>query len=258
MYLIKKMITSGMSLQDLLLKAKEMNIRVEDIVKKFNREKQKANINDDKLQEAINILEDQNRVEVKTRKIKRSFCEKGDFRKAILSNLYISDIIDENKYLFVFLCKRINRIDEIGINEYNEQFLNSVLQEVKQKIKSSGIEIDDINLLGKFFKREEYVKNNNSNNDEQEKNYNPNVAYKKRRQEEIERREIAEKAMNDTLNEMEANKLIFLEKLKLKKVVKEESVDYKKEESVDDMIESMLKNAKKYKEEHPEIDDNVK
>lgn len=158
MSLIKNMIINGMSLEDVLKKADDKNIPRKIFIEEYNKEIEKIDKEDYKLIEIANILKAQNRVDIKTYKIANRFCEFGNFKKGGLSSLYISDLINQNKYMLVFFSKRMNRLQEIEIDGYNEEYLKKSSKEIEQSISLNLLdEISDESvdiIFGKKKKEE--------------------------------------------------------------------------------------------------------
>lgn len=236
MYLINKIIDTGKTLEELFIYLRKKGIKVdrEIFVQEFQKESSTINPEDEKLKELFNVVNDINRVQVKIKKIKRNFCENKNLKNASLSNLYISDIIDENAYMFVFFCNRLRKIENIKITDYNEKVLNAIIDKMKEDMKKYQPKKDHKEEFSKqLFEKQETIDSDFKKNKED-----------KESQTEQKRKEVSEEIELE-IKRIEQNAKRFKENLRKKAVPKEESYKVK---DIDDVIFELEENAKKYKD----------
>lgn len=264
MDLIEEMILEGNSLQDLktnnLYKRNRKKLN-EILTQEFNAQKRQSKYRDRKWIEVIEILEDNEKIDSRTRKIIRTYCENENFRRGVLANLYASEIINENKYMLIFLCNRMKRLGKIRITEYNKQYLERTIEELKEKIKK-----EDLLKQAQLEKniQEDYNQNTTNTVIEEKKDTPFKVKSKE---------DIYIESIDDTISKMKQRAQDFKDKMGTLKTGEETEetlpTAMPKEdisaERIDDTISKMKKRAKDFRKtihvniyQEPDVDDEIK
>lgn len=161
MYLVENMIKRGLSLEDILKIIEEKNLlfKKEDIVRELEKERGIA-VKDEALQELFKLLKAQSRVEGETFKLNREYViGEREGRKGYLPIWHMEPNINENDYIFLFLCNRLRRVKGIEFEEYNKEFLKYEAKKVKRKLNKHK----EKDILGPDIELEEVFDNNKNN-----------------------------------------------------------------------------------------------